>query len=80
LMGVPTVSAFQGFLRTEQYLASVGLLTKARGPGQVVKAASRFLSDHAREERTKHAKEVLDSMEDPAERVFGFILKALSED
>ncbi len=78
LMGVPTVSAFQGSLRTEEYLVSVDLLTKAKSPGQIVSAAKRLLAGRAGAQRKSRAKAVLDSMEDPAEKVTEFILKALS--
>jgi len=79
LMGVPTISAFQGSLYTDRYLESVGLLTKALAPQSLVSSARRLLADSFREEYTKKARRVLDSMEDPVPKISGFLEKACKQ-
>jgi len=76
LMGVPTISAFQGSLFTDRYLQSAGLLARVSRTDDLVKRAERFLSASFKASFAKRAKRVLDSMEDPVPKVAGFILKA----
>jgi len=73
LMGVPTVSAFQGFLYTDRYLERKALLTRALTARALLSSAKKFLSDGFREDYTRRAVRVLDSMEDPVPKVAGFI-------
>lgn len=79
LMGVPTISAFQGSLFTDQYLEKSGLLAKARDPKLLLKHAERFLSGKYKEAFAKKAKRILDSMEDPVPKIAGFVLKTLEQ-
>jgi predicted glycosyltransferase len=79
LMGVPTISAFQGTLYTDEYLEKKGLLAKALRPKELLKHAERFLSGKFRATYAQKAKRVLDSMEDPVPRIAGFILKTLEQ-
>lgn len=69
LMGVPTISAFQGSLFTEDYLRSVGLLQRARNPARVAKLTKLLLERNRREECSRKARRVLDSMEDPIPKI-----------
>jgi len=73
LMGVPTVSAFQGSLYTEAYLRSVGLLQKARRPARIVKLVRSLLERNLVEVYSKRAKSVLDAMEDPIPKVAEYL-------
>ncbi len=73
LMGVPTISAFQGSLYTEDYLTSVGLLRRARKPVRVAKLVDHFLRLDGRREFSKTAANVLDSMEDPIPKIAKFL-------
>ena len=79
LMGVPTISAFQGSLYTDAYLESVGLVTRALKAKSIVSHARRFLSDGYREGYEKKARRVLDSMEDPVPKIAGFISKTAEQ-
>lgn len=79
LMGVPTISAFQGSLYTDGYLASVGLLEKALTPSALVSIAKRLLGDSFKAGYSKRAKRVLDSMEDPVPKIAGFIEKTANQ-
>lgn len=79
LMGVPTISAFQGSLYTDRYLESVGLLAKALTPSTLVSHAKRYLSDGRSAEYKKKAKRVLDSMEDPVPKIAGFVKKTANQ-
>jgi hypothetical protein len=76
LMGVPTISAFQGSLLTEAYLKSVGLITKIRAPETIVRHSSRLLTEKSKASLSRRAKRVLDSMEDPVPKIAGEIVKA----
>jgi len=76
LMGVPTVSTFQGDLYTEAYLKTVGLLTKTRETKALVRLLSRFIGSGAKNSLRPRAKRVLDSMEDPIGRVARFMMGA----
>jgi len=75
LMGVPTISAFQGSLYTDRYLEKKGLLARALTPNGLLSYAKRLLSDGLRDSYSKRAKRVLDSMEDPVPKIAGFIEK-----
>lgn len=79
LMGVPTISAFQGSLYTDRYLASVGLLARALTPVVLVSHARRFMADSFRERYARKARKVLDSMEDPVPKIAGFIKKTANQ-
>jgi predicted glycosyltransferase len=79
LMGVPTISAFQGSLYTDSYLESVGLLKKALTPSALVSQARGLLNDTARSEISKKARRVLASMEDPVPRIAAFIAKSAKQ-
>lgn len=79
LMGVPTVSAFQGSLYTDSYLESVGLLAKALTPSALVSSSRRFLADGRSAEFKKKAARILDSMEDPVPKIAGFIGKTANQ-
>jgi hypothetical protein len=75
LMGVPTISAFQGSLYTDRYLETEGLLARALTAQALVARAKRCLSDGFRDGYSKKAKRVLGSMEDPVPKIAGFIEK-----
>ncbi|MDV3278154.1 MAG: DUF354 domain-containing protein [Nitrososphaerales archaeon] len=79
LMGVPTVSMFQGSLYTEKYLESVGLLAKASKPEQLVRQVKRLLDERQRREISTKAAKVLDSMDDPVPIVARQIIKAAKQ-
>lgn len=79
LMGVPTISAFQGSLYTDAYLESVGLLVKALAPASLVSSAKHLIEDSFRAGYRKKAKRVLDAMEDPVPKIAGFIEKAANQ-
>ena len=73
LMGVPTISAFQGSLYTDRYLESVGLLAKALTPSTLETHARRLLVESFRAGYRRKARRVLDSMEDPVPGIVKFI-------
>ncbi|MDA4128704.1 MAG: DUF354 domain-containing protein [Thaumarchaeota archaeon] len=73
LMGVPTISAFQGNLYTEKYLISVGLLKKARTENAMAKLARSFLKPGVGKVFARRASRVLTSMEDPIEIIARFL-------
>jgi len=73
LMGVPTISAFQGSLYTDRYLESVGLLVRAQTPATLVSHARALLTDSAKAETGRRARRVLSSMEDPVPKIAGFV-------
>jgi uncharacterized protein len=79
LMGVPTISAFQGSLYTDRYLASVGLLERALTPSALVAKATRLLAGSFKERYARKAKRVLDSMEDPVPKIAGFVKKTANQ-
>lgn len=79
LMGVPTMSMFQGSLYTEKYLESVGLLVKASKPDRLVRHVRRLLDERRRREFSKRAAKVLASMEDPVPIVARQIIKAAKQ-
>jgi uncharacterized protein len=71
LMGVPTISAFQGSLFTDDYLKSVGLLAKVRSPQTLLSRARRYLEGSFKSKHSAWAKKILDSMEDPVPKIAG---------
>ena len=79
LMGVPTISAFQGSLYTDRYLASVGLLERALAPSALVSKARRLITGASRKRHAKKAARVLASMEDPVPKIAGSIRKAAKQ-
>ena len=79
LMGVPTISAFQGSLYTDRYLESVGLLAKALTPKTLLSHARRYLSDTDSAGYKARARRTLSSMEDPVPKIAGFIQKTANQ-
>lgn len=79
LMGVPTISAFQGFLYTDRYLERNDLLERALTVKALVTHAKRFLSEGFRNEYSKRAMRVLGAMEDPVPKIAGFIAKTAKQ-
>jgi predicted glycosyltransferase len=75
LMGVPTISAFQGSLWTEAYLTRVGLLHRARSHRQVVRIAERLLRGDRRARFARKARRILHSMEDPIPKIAGYVVE-----
>ncbi len=75
LLGVPTISAFQGKLFTEAYLKSVRLLVKTRDPSAIVRSARKMLSGSFRGPYSERAKRILGSMEDPVPMIADFLIK-----
>jgi len=80
LLGVPAISAFQGDLYTERYLVSKGLLSRAGDPPTISRLVRRYLQTSYRDAFSAKAKSLLDSMEDPAERVAEFLTRIPAED
>ncbi len=80
LLGVPTISAFQGDLYTERYLASKGLLSRARNAPTISKLVKRYLRKSYHAAFSERARRILDSMEDPAQRVADFLKRVPTED
>lgn len=79
LMGVPTISAFQGFLYTEDYLISVGLLRRTQSPARLARMVERFLERNAKTEQAKKARRILGAMEDPVPRIARFVAATARE-
>ena len=79
LMGVPTISAFQGSLYTDKYLESVGLLARALTAGALVSRARSFMAEGFRAACREKAKRILDSMEDPVPKIARFIEKTANQ-
>lgn len=73
LMGVPTMSAFQGSLYTEDYLVSVGLVRKTTSPKRLVELVGDSLERPNRSSYSKRARRILDSMEDPIPKIALFL-------
>ena len=78
LMGVPTISAFQGRLYTDAYLESVGLLVTALKAKELLRYSRRFLHGAFKKKYEKVAGRVLSSMEDPVPKISLFV-KRISE-
>jgi len=79
LMGVPTISAFQGSLYTDRYLESTGLLARALSTATLMSHARRFMADGFKATYRKKATRVLDSMEDPVPKIAAFIKKTANQ-
>lgn len=79
LMGVPTISAFQGSLWTDAYLQKVGLLARVSGPDALLRQARLFLDDAFKKKFGRKAKRILDSMEDPVVKISSFIRKTIEQ-
>lgn len=79
LMGVPTISAFQGSLYTDRFLRSAGLMTRAHTVPALVSIARRFMADAYKTSHGMKAKRVLDAMEDPIPRLVEAIKKAANQ-
>jgi uncharacterized protein len=79
LMGVPTISAFQGSLYTDSYLRSVGLLSKALTATRLVSEARRLMSGAFKERYAAKSKRILDSMEDPVPKIARYVRKAANQ-
>lgn len=74
LLGVPAVSAFQGDpLYTERFLASRRLLLKAKSPSEVSRRVKASLAAGYRKAYRAKARALLDWMDDPAEKVAGYL-------
>jgi len=75
LLGVPTVSAYQGSnLYTERYLLSKKLLLKTQSLETMVRFVRKSLRSDYKSRCSRIAKTVLDSMEDPVEVVVAYLL------
>ena len=79
LMGVPSISAFQGSLFTDRYLERAGLVTRALDSRTILLHARRLLRRSAREAQRSKAKRTLDSMEDPVQVVTGYLEKTAAQ-
>lgn len=79
LMGVPTISAFQGSLYTDHYLESVGLLARALTTSMLVSRARQFMAKGYRAKQERKARRILDLMEDPVPKISRFIRKAANQ-
>jgi predicted glycosyltransferase len=80
LMGVPTVSVFQGELYTEKYLASQGILRKARSPDSLPAIVRDLLKTGTRDLLGKKGAALLASMEDPTVKISKFLANQGSQD
>jgi len=79
LLGVPTLSAFQGSLYTDEYLMREGLLKKVGSPDLLVGRARACLKPGFKDRFMKKAKRVLDSMEDPMYPISGLIRRTVGQ-
>ena len=76
LIGVPTISAFQGGgLLTEKFLISKGVLAKTHDLDHLSSMVRRYLDGRIRDVSSRRAKKLLDSMEDPIEKIASYLLK-----
>jgi uncharacterized protein len=76
LMGVPTISTFQGSLFTERFLVEKKLLAKTHDLDSMIRYARRYLDGGFRAAYSKRARAVLDAMEDPVRRIADFIARS----
>ncbi|MDA4136564.1 MAG: DUF354 domain-containing protein [Thaumarchaeota archaeon] len=75
LIGVPTISAYQGHgLYTERYLRASGLLLKTHNLGRLSQLVRKSLKPSYRKHCARKAKKVLDSMEDPVEKIVKYLV------
>lgn len=79
LMGVPTLSLFQGMLFTDRYLDSMGLIERPLTVDAAVSRSRKLLNPKTRADHTLAAKKVLDSMEDPVPVVARYIEKTAKQ-
>ncbi len=76
LIGVPTISAYQGHgLYTERYLRSIGLLLKTHHVDRLSHLVKKCLTPTYKRHCSRKAKKVLDSMEDPVEKIVNYLVK-----
>ena len=75
LMGVPTVSAFQGSYVIEDYLASNGLVTKAKDVSSLVKSCKLGLRADYAASIKKKSRGLLSRMEDPVEKIVSSVVQ-----
>ncbi len=74
LLGVPTISAYQGSgLYTERYLLSAKLLLKTQNLDTLTRYVNKALTAEYRTRCSRNARRVLDSMEDPVQKVVEYI-------
>jgi len=74
LIGVPTISVYQGTnLYTERYLASVGLLLKTHNAERLSSLVRKALRPAYAKHCARKARKVLDSMEDPVEKIVRYL-------
>ena len=75
LIGVPTISTYQGHgLYTERYLTASGLLLKTHNIERLSSLVRKGLTPRYRRHCARKAKRVLDSMEDPVERIVSYLV------
>lgn len=79
LMGVPTISAFQGSLYTDGYLRSVGLLSKALTTAKLVSEAAHLTSGDFKKRYAAKSRQILDSMEDPVPKIARQVRRAANQ-
>jgi uncharacterized protein len=79
LMGVPTISAFQGMLYTDRFLQSRGLILRARTQASLISKAKLMMSESFRIRYAAKARRLLDSMEDPVPKISRFVRKAANQ-
>ena len=77
LMGVPTISTFQGSLYTDRYLESKGLLKRARTRSRLVSLAEESIV--RKDAVARRARRVLDSMEDPVPKISRLVKKTANQ-
>lgn len=75
LIGVPSISAYQGHgLYTERYLETSGLLMKTHNTEKLSSLVRKCLRPSYKVHCARKAKKVLDSMEDPVERIVKYLV------
>jgi predicted glycosyltransferase len=75
LIGVPTISAYQGHgLYTERYLRSSGLLLKTHNLERLSQMVRKSLKPSYKKHCARKAKKVLNSMEDPVEKIVDYLV------
>lgn len=76
LIGVPTISAYQGHgLYTERYLRTTGLLLRTHNIDKLTPLVKKCLTPNYSRHCARKARKVLDSMEDPVEKIVGYLVK-----
>jgi len=75
LIGVPSISVYQGHgLYTERFLMSSGLLLKTHNLDRLSLMVKKSLKPSYKEHCARKAKKVLDSMEDPVEKIVNYLV------